>query len=396
MKKTTLANGCLFIAAWAAACAPEAAWAQPEGKPAAKAPASAGSEEADRLWMQSWKEVARYYVTLDGRFYAFPDYSKNYPSTVMIGNRRVSEAMYAAAPSLSSLTQSYQSETGANKTRTLHKPAAEVQAALFCLPQVAVGDYGWIQSGVVARVVGAEEVVLDQVRLIDSDQLDQERQKYGNLINQDTTAFYAKVSAQPHSLFEGQGGGRWQVQERYRTIQNEASAWWFAERFKQVQAQWDFARFKFHVVGMKTDKMKEGARWPADGKGFQLAIFRVSEHSAYAVAGSLLEKGLSEADMAALLEKRGLSKSDFADCVKEAKKKDYKNWAPLVVEALERHRNIEADPKPAEAKPAEAKPVEIKPVEVKPADAKPVEPKPAEAKPGPPVGDKSRDVELGE
>lgn len=342
-----------------------AASAQAADPQPAQAPPDAA--EADRLWTQSWKDLAHAYVAWGDDFFPFLGYDKKFPSSVRIAERRMTEAMYAGSAALSSLRQSYLGENAAAKTRTLRKPAVEVQAAVGCLPRLAAGEYGWIHSGTVGQIIGPGEITLRQIRLVDGAQLDQEKEKYAKLINQDTNAFYAKVGAAPHAVFNQGDTSRWQVCRGYQTVQNAASSWWFAERLKQVAAQNGMAGVEVHVVGIATGSVKAGKVWPSDGRGFQLAVFQASGQTAYAAPVTLLEKGLSEAEVAALLARRKVSKTEFAEMVKAAQKEDARNWPELLVRALEKR---------------------------KPAPAVPPAPPAEEVKPDLPFGDRRLDVEL--
>lgn len=299
-------------------------------------PGDLSAEQADRIYAQSWKDLSHFYIGWKGEFYAFPDYSKDYPGTAIISSHRVTEKMYAAAPALATLTQTYQDDNGIEKKRTLKKEQAEVEAAVKALPGTHPGDYGWIHSGRVERVEGADSAILRQVQLVDPEDLADRKQKVRDkLINQDVADYTAKVHAN-NSRPRERGAGHGLIAQ-YAGTQREAYQWWFAERDRAAERQHDEA-FQFtdwRVVGFKTNKMSVGSRWPSGDKGVQVAILAVKDRTVLAAPAALLEKGMKEEEFLALLGKIGVSKATFALLVREAKKRDEKGWTALVMKAFE-------------------------------------------------------------
>ncbi len=327
---------------------------------------AAGDEQKE--WALGWRDCAKYYVGWKGEFYSFAKYDRNYPSSAMIENKRMTEKSYSGTPSLATLRQSYKDETGQDKKRVLQKDSAEVFAAVSLMPQIADGEYGWIHSGQVVRIVSADEVVLNQLWLVDGEDLaSQERKISARLLAQDVADFRAKV--EDVSRLPRIGGrppehrNNGEIINQYTVMQREAAQWWFAERSKararQSQAWGEdaFAGYEWHVLGFKTEKMKEGMRWPSGDKGIQLAILVVTNHSVYAAPLAFLEKGLSEVEMLEMLGKRGLTKADFASLAKEARRRDSKNWLLPVINAIDKGEKALVElPKQNPAAPVPQKP----------------------------------------
>lgn len=325
-----------------------------QDKPAAdpKPPAAAApmpADQVERVWAASWKELSHFYIEWKGEYYSFPDYHKDYPSSLLVASRRVSEKAYAASPA-ASLTQTYLDENGIERKRTLKKEAGEI-AAVKALPETTAGSYGWIHSGRVERVQGDDTIVLRQVQLVDAEEYRDKREKTREkLITQDIADYDAKVraNARPRQRNEGRN-----LIEQYRNTQIEAFRWWFAEREKLEERQrgGEYQFWEWEVVGCKTAKVAVGARWPSADKGIQLAVLEVKDRTIVAAPAAFLEKGLTEKEMVGLLEKVGLDKASFAVLVKEAKKRDEKGWIALVMHAIENEGKLPEPPKKA-AEPA--------------------------------------------
>ncbi len=331
----------------------------PVEKPAEKAaPPAISDEKADQVWKQTWRDVARCYLAWKGEYYAFPEYRKDYPSSVLIASHRVTEKTYAAEPALNLLTQAFKDDNGIDRKRTLKKDQEEVDAAVKSLPKVAPGEYGWIHSGKVVRTEGTDTVILAKVELLPADGLESAKNKvYDKLFNHDVADYRTKVWA--NNARPRQHGESRSLIEDYTATQRTAYQWWFAERTQAAHRQEDeeFSNMEWKVVGFKTDKIIKGTRWPSGDKGVQLAILGVDNGTVLAAPAAFLEKGMTEEEMLGLLKACELSKADFALLVKGAKNQDSKGWVKLVIYALEHGGKLPEPPKKAEApqKPEAAK-----------------------------------------
>ncbi len=305
--------------------------AQPAEDVADTATTEAKREQAriDRLWNMEWRRIVPYYVKHDGRYVCVPDYDKRLPSSVGL-----SEAEYKKQ---SVLKQEYKDERGKERTRTQTKPSEEVKAAVQMIPEVAVGQYGYIHSGNIERIVDDKTAELEDVWLLDAEAMQEDKKAFREKVMQGLMDDIEDALVdRGRSERRNRGDG---ILER-RRAENEAIEWAFADREAAADRQRGraFARSTWRVIGYKTDRLTEDARWPA-GKaaeeGIQLVIVDVTGSTVTAIPATSVGKGLTVLDALNLLEERGVTKAEFVEMVTEAKREARADYIPVVLAQLE-------------------------------------------------------------
>lgn len=325
----------------------------------------AGFLEA-KQWARAWPAVSHHYIAWNGAFYAFPDYDSDYPSSALVDGARLSTADYVGKKFL--MEKQLGNRDGVPDI--VRKDDEEAFAGTALLPSARAGAYGWIRSGSVGEIANASEAVLGGIRLVNESEIEKDKGALTQKIDAkialaDRALQKAAEERVPWHLSETDR--KQAAQKKEETIRHAQAAkkqaeslhgikdWFFAERTKAVARQEapSFAQADWHVVGFKTEKMRVDAAWPASGKGVQLAILKSSENGVYAAPAALLERGLTEAEVAELLKSRGVSRKEFLGLVAEGLRRfETMNTASVWVTAeLERRRPGTPAAPPAHTQP---------------------------------------------
>lgn len=283
-------------------------------------------EEAriERLWNLNWRTFAPYFIMHDGQFICVQGYDRNKPSSI---GQSVSEYR-----SESVWVQTYEDERGKEQTRKLTKPEEDAFAAVALLPKVEVGQYGYIHSGQVDRIIDGSTVELKDIWLVDAEAIRTEKrelveQLWGQVIEDIRDA-----------LRDNRRNRRGDLRDR-RLIENEAIDWGFEAREAAIERQRDsrFARYTWLVKGFSTDKLKADARWPSSSsreKGLQLIVVAVEDRTVTAVPAATLREGITELQFIDYLQSRDMNKAAFIDLVNEAKREARNEYVGYVLARL--------------------------------------------------------------
>lgn len=283
----------------------------------------------DRLWSRSWREFAGYYVKHDERFICVPSYDKRLPSSTGKTTREYQQD--------SAKEQEYTDDRGKERTRTLTKPDDEARAAVELLPQVAVGQYGTIHSGLVQTIADDKSLILEEIWLLDAQAARDAKQKLkDNLRENFAEDIEDAFRDRGRELRRNRGDGIL----RRRGAENESIDWGFEDRLSAADRQRDrvFTRYQWNVIGYRTEKLSEDERWPtgkAAEKGLQLVIVEVDGSSVTAVPTATIGKDISELDFLDLLDQREMTKTQFVELLTQAKRAARNDYARVVLAKLE-------------------------------------------------------------
>ncbi len=291
----------------------------------------------DRLWGLEWRRILPFYVKHDGRYIYVPNYDKRLPSSTGLTPEAYQKDTV--------LEQKYPDKNGKELTRKLVKPATDTHAAVALLPDVAVGNYGYIHSGHITKILDDKTLELKSVWLLDDDAMQDQIQK----LKDDARETMQK---EIESALQDRDGVNWReggIAWRKLTAENEAIDWAFADRSKAAQRQSGrlFASYTWRVIGFKTDKLTSDARWPA-GKaaeaGLQLVIVDITGSTVTAVPVASIGKELTVLDAMDLLEDRGLTRQQFVELVTEIKREARADYLPQVLAKIEGMKPNNANP----------------------------------------------------
>ena len=285
-------------------------------------------EEAriERLWNLNWRTFAPYFLEHEGRFVCVPGYDRSKPSSVGLS---ISEYRKESI-----WTQEYEDERGKEVSRKLVKPEEEAFAAVALIPEVKVGQYGYIHSGEIDSIIDDKTVELEDVWLVDAAALREEKKEMKEQL-------WGEVLSDIEDAIRERGRGRGRrgdIVDR-RLAENDALDWGFEVREEAAERQRDsvFSRYTWVVKGYATDRLKAGARWPSEKAkepGLQLIIVEVDGQTVTAVPTAMLRKGITELQFIDYLQAREMKKADFVEIVTEAKREHRGDYVAHVLAAL--------------------------------------------------------------
>lgn len=283
----------------------------------------------DSLWNRAWREFAPYYLEHDGGFVCVPGYDRSLPSSTGVSIREYQQR--------TAWEQEYTDERGRERTRTLVKPDEEAHAAVATIPEVAVGRYGYIHSGNIDRIVDGKTLILEDIWLLDAAAAVEEVKELKAAVVQ---GLVEDVEGALRNRGRDERRNRGDGIARRRGAENEAIDWAYEDRTAAARRQRDraFSRYDWEVVGYRTDRLTEDARWPtgrAAEEGLQLIIVDVAGTTVTAVPAATLGRGLDEVAFLDMLAQRDITKAQFVEMVTEAKRESRDGYLPILLAQLE-------------------------------------------------------------
>ncbi|MEM9414798.1 MAG: hypothetical protein AAGA29_04880 [Planctomycetota bacterium] len=289
----------------------------------------------DRLWNRAWREFVPYYIEHEGEFICVPGYDRRLPSSTGMS---IDDYQRQSA-----WDQAYTDERGRDRTRTLVKPDEEAHAAVAIIPVIEVGQYGYIHSGNISQIEDDQTLVLERVWFLDAEAMrDEKKEMKDNVMRGVFEDIGDAIRDRGRNERRNRGDG---IAQR-RGAENDAIDWAFEDRAAAAerQAERTFARYRWEIVGYRTNRLEADARWPAGRaaeEGLQLIIVAVEGNNITAVPAETIGRGISEVQFLDLLEERGLTKAEFVELVNEAKREDRSGYLPLVLAQLEGEERVD-------------------------------------------------------
>lgn len=282
-------------------------------------------EEArvERLWNLNWRAFVNSFVEHEGEYICVPGYERDLPSST---GQSISDYR-----SKSVWQQTFKDERGEQQTRKLTKPEADAFAAVAMIPEIEVGQYGYIHSGQIEDIIDGKTVQLEDIWLVDSEAVNEEKKELKEKL-------WGQVLEDIEDAIRDRARKRGGKSSR-RLAENEAIDWGFESREQAIRRQRDsvFTRYDWVVKGFATDRLKEDARWPsAKSKepGLQLIIVSVEDRAVTAVPAASLRKGITELQFIDYLQTKEMNKAAFIELVTEAKREHRGEYVAHVLAAL--------------------------------------------------------------
>jgi len=333
---TPLAAACLALAL----VVPYAVRAQAQDAPPAEPQASepqaplTAQQQVDyarvqRLWNTHWRRVAAYYIEHEGNYICVPSYDSRLPSST--------GQTVAAYRDTAVWQQPYVDDRGRETTRRLVLPEEDAFAAVALIPEIAVGQYGYIHSGNIARIIDEQTLELDRVWLVDADAV---RAQYNTLRG---NAFDNQAEFREDAATGRDRGDRREIRRDFRDrigADSDALQWGFTNRNAAADRQSGraFSRYTWVIKGYRTTALLEDARWPsaqANTPGLQLVIVDIDGTTITAVPVQSIGTGINELQLLHCLSQREVDKAAFVELVLEASRVARDDYVRHVLARLE-------------------------------------------------------------
>ncbi len=281
----------------------------PAGKPADNAAeVEALDPKARSYWRRYWQTVASGYVRFDDQFLCIRGYNPRYPNSRGV---TVDDVLKQAGR-----TEIEAKSWQGTMRMTVSMPQEEAQLQAMALPDLTVGQYGWIYSLRVERVLGPQDMVVRELRLLDCDEVRRAREdQHKDLREKKGWELASKVVDYMYTL-------------RDRECRGQSA---FSEQNQLLRAQ------GFSTEGLATGSIWRGPR----GRGVQVAIIGVTDtpgigRTLILVPVEQLERGLDEDQFIQLLKERGLTIKAMADLIEsQVRSRGSSNLRSTMIDVLE-------------------------------------------------------------
>jgi hypothetical protein len=266
------------------------------------------------LWNRNWQLAAKNYILFNGEFVCIRGFNERYPSSRGV---RVADLMsrdkgkIVRVRNRRGFTVEYRV--------VLSRPEAEAQA--MALPEMAVGQYGYIHSVEVERILSPDAMVVRNVWLID-----------------------------PQAVKRSQDDERSRLNQEYDwRVANELAEALFVHRnnLQNIQQQAVFSR-EFVLRGYPTDSLSSGMRWSGPREGeLQIALLTVQDiddnwsadrgkrRMLVAIPVNRLRNGLNHEQFLALLTQRQIKPQDLITVIQDANRSVMRDIEKSLVDAIE-------------------------------------------------------------
>lgn len=253
----------------------------------------AGAEGLDgptyQLWERHWRFFAQRCGVFEGAYVCCPTYQARCPSSAGITVRQAQAELAEQVKIKKGILVT---------TRTVQMPIEEARAMAEPIPQLAVGQYGYLASVQVVQVLGPTSMVVSDVQLIDVDAV---------------SSAYKADRAKAREAYDSDEAD--QLLERK-----------YGQRMAVIERQKDrsFKRSLLRLEGFATRGLAEGQRWagPKD-QGVQVVMVKQELYGSerrprVRLVAAILEQvhwGLDEDQFIALLKEHGLEPAEFVQRV---------------------------------------------------------------------------------
>jgi hypothetical protein len=277
----------------------------------------------ERLWNLNWRAIAPYFLERNGDYVCVPGFERSAPSST---GQSVSDYRKASA-----WEQSFTDERGRNQTRKLTKPEDDAFAAVALIPDIAVGQYGYIHSGQIEAIIDEKTLELEDVWLVDAEAVREEKQQLKEKL-------WGQVLEDIEDAIRDRRKSKRSRRDR-RMAENDAIDWGFKAREEAAARQRDaeYSRYTWVVEGFATGTLREDARWPsrsAKGDGLQLVVVEVKDRTVTAVPAASLGRGISELQFIDYLQSKDIDKAAFVAMVTDAKREHRSDYVQHVLAQL--------------------------------------------------------------
>lgn len=269
---------------------------------------------AKAIWTRFWPLAAKSYIRFNNEYLCIRGYNDRYPSS-----RGISVADLLRRDK--GYTIRLRSRRGASVEQRITLSRAEAEAQAMALPQMAVGQYGFIHSVKVERILTPDAMIVRDIWLVDAQALYRARDDDRNQLAQDYD--YSVASQLADAIYQ------------YRL------------NLATTQDQDVFSR-EFLLEGYPTQGLASGMRWtgPRDG-GLQIVMLTVRDvednwspekgRRRMLVAAPVvkLRTGLNLDQFMDLLKTRDMTPQSLVDVIDDASRSVVHDIEKSMVDAIE-------------------------------------------------------------
>ena len=273
--------------------------------------------EIYRSYQANWRKYAVFVAEVDGRFTLIPKYDRRLESSRGINTSQAMEKLKVEK----------EERTGnLVRKRVKYPDRADAEAYSKALPKMAVGEYGWVASAEVVKIIDRKQMIVKEVWLVDGP-------KVG--------AAYEKDKAKSERENNGEAN-------------KELLNFNYAQRIKMMEQQKDSDEGfeeQFRLVGYDTRGLRVGDRWKGlNDEGFQVAVAYWEEPGpeegesrrrrnddprlVLTEVESVMRKTPNEEGFKKLLGERDMTVAAFVDLVRTVRERDRRNAEERILNAL--------------------------------------------------------------
>lgn len=272
------------------------------------------SPRGKAMWNRHWSIAAKSYIVFNNEYLCIRGYNERYPSSrsVTVTDLLRRDKGY---------TMRLRTRRGTTVDQRVTLSRAEAEAQAMALPEMAVGQYGFIHSVLVERILSPDAMIVRDVWLVDAQALHRARDDDRNRFSQDYD--YSVASQLADEVYLNR------------------------LRLANTQQQAVFSR-EFVLQGFPTESLASGMRWsgPRDG-GLQIALLTVRDvddnmspekgrrRMLVAAPVGRLRNGLNSEQFMDLLKQRGMTPNELVDVIDEANRSIVRDIEKSMVDAIE-------------------------------------------------------------
>ena len=268
-------------------------------------------------FQSNWRKYAVLAAELDGGFVMVPSYDR----------RRESSRGINTSQAMNMLKEEREVKTGnLVRKRVKYPDRADAEAYSKALPKMQVGEYGWVASAEIVKIIGRKEMIVKEVWLVDLPTL---REAY----EKDKAKSARDNGGEPN---------------------RELLDFNYAQRIKMKEQQEErdegFEE-EFRLVGYDTRGLRVGERWKGlNDEGFKLAVAyweqpepeedgdrrRRSDDPRLVLTEveGVMRKTLDEQGFKEMLGERGMTVAGFVDLIRTVRDLDRRNAEERIINAL--------------------------------------------------------------
>ncbi|MEO0476685.1 MAG: hypothetical protein AAF085_12060 [Planctomycetota bacterium] len=268
-------------------------------------------------FQSNWRKYGVMAAKLDDSFVMIPTYNRSRESSRGINT---SQAM-AMLKEVREVRQG-----NLVRKRTAYPDRADAEAFSKALPKMSVGEYGWVASVEIVKIIGRKEMIVKEVWLVD---LPSMREAYAK----DKEKSARDNGGEPNT---------------------ELLKFNYAERIKMKEQQEErdegFEE-EFRLIGYDTRGLRVGDRWKGENdEGFKVAVAYWEEPEpeegesrrrrksdprlVLTEVESVMRKTLDEQGFKELLAERELTVADFVDLLRTVREQDRRNAEKRIINTL--------------------------------------------------------------
>lgn len=272
------------------------------------------------LWRHNWPLFAARYVKVNDQYRPCAKYNFDYPSS-----RLEKPEKYTDQHQRTRTIRTSPVGVGMTRKSTTKLPRDDAEAFVRAIPRLEVGEYGYIHSAKVAKIIDDDEMYVVDIRLINTDALlESKRDTARDLARRNRSATQRAIEAEVE----------WRYQKRDEIV--------------ELQENKAFQR-ALHLVGYDTKDLKVDDIWSGQTPheqtgGVQLAIVDEEVYSRTRLipiavsAWHLRQRDMTEDQFRAMLAARGFDETTFVELVLNTKRDDPENADVAIMNALEAER----------------------------------------------------------